>query len=52
VKIIAAIHWEALRLWVKGLRLVPRPLAVPDTGLATTKTKYFIAPRSSAHVKD
>lgn len=25
VKIIAAIHWEALRLWVKGGRLVPRP---------------------------
>lgn len=25
VKTIAAIHWEALRLWLKGLRLVPRP---------------------------
>jgi DUF1365 family protein len=25
LKIVAAIHWEALRLWVKGLRLVPRP---------------------------
>ena len=24
-KIIAAIHWEALRLWLKGARLVPRP---------------------------
>lgn len=23
-KIIAAIHWEALRLWLKGARLVPR----------------------------
>jgi uncharacterized protein len=23
-KIIAAIHWEALRLWIKGARLVPR----------------------------
>jgi DUF1365 family protein len=25
LKIVAAIHWEALRLWVKGVRLVPRP---------------------------
>jgi DUF1365 family protein len=25
LKVIAAIHWEALRLWLKGLRLVPRP---------------------------
>ncbi|MDB5654352.1 MAG: hypothetical protein JWQ94_1965, partial [Tardiphaga sp.] len=24
-KIMAAIHWEALRLWIKGARLVPRP---------------------------
>jgi DUF1365 family protein len=28
-KIVAAIHWEALRLWVKGVRLVPRPDAAP-----------------------
>jgi DUF1365 family protein len=27
VKIVAAIHWEALRLWLKGARLVPRPAA-------------------------
>ncbi len=25
LKIVAAIHWEALRLWVKGMRLVTRP---------------------------
>jgi DUF1365 family protein len=25
LKIVAAIHWEALRLWLKGVRLVPRP---------------------------
>jgi DUF1365 family protein len=25
LKIMAAIHWEALRLWLKGARLVPRP---------------------------
>jgi len=32
-KIMAAIHWEALRLWIKGARLVPRPvgsLSVPS----------------------
>jgi DUF1365 family protein len=28
-KVIAAIHWEALRLWLKGLRIRPRP-APPD----------------------
>jgi len=25
LKVIAGIHWEALRLWRKGLRIVPRP---------------------------
>jgi DUF1365 family protein len=24
-KIVAAIHWQALRLWLKGVALVPRP---------------------------
>jgi hypothetical protein len=28
-KIVAAIHWEALRLWLKGARLLPRPDAAP-----------------------
>ena len=28
-KVVAAIHWEALRLWIKGARLVPRPKAQP-----------------------
>jgi uncharacterized protein len=38
LKIVAAIHWEALRLWLKGARLVPRPTAAPasaDTGANT-----------------
>jgi DUF1365 family protein len=30
-KIVAAIHWEALRIWLKGARLVPRA----DASLAT-----------------
>jgi uncharacterized protein len=28
LKIVAAIHWEALRLWLKGVRPVPRPTIV------------------------
>jgi DUF1365 family protein len=27
LKVVAAIHWQALRLWLKGARLVPRPYA-------------------------
>ena len=29
LKVVAAIHWEALKLWWKGVRLQPRPSA-PD----------------------
>lgn len=28
LKVIAGIHWEAARLWVKGLRFHPRPAAL------------------------
>ncbi len=31
-KVVAAIHWEALRLWVKGAPLVPRPASNVRTG--------------------
>ena len=27
LKVIGAIHWEALKIWVKGIKLVPRPNA-------------------------
>jgi DUF1365 family protein len=27
MKVVAAIHWEALKIWCKGVRLRPRPLA-------------------------
>jgi uncharacterized protein len=39
LKIIGAIHWEALRLWLKGVRLVPRPVpsAAPRPDSATAK---------------
>jgi len=36
LKIVAAIHWEALRLWLKGARPVPRPYAAPNAASSTT----------------
>ena len=39
LKIVAAIHWEALRLWLKGVRLVPRPHTAP----ADTASKIALA---------
>jgi len=43
-KIMAAIHWEALRLWLKGARLVPRPHAAPSHAvLKTTALKTNLA---------
>ncbi len=47
-KIVAAIHWEALRIWLKGTRLVPRAEPVrtktdPDTGLATGDCNDYTA---------
>ncbi|SDR45600.1 hypothetical protein SAMN05444161_4072 [Rhizobiales bacterium GAS191] len=32
-KVVAAIHWEALKLWLKGARLVPRPAPPAATSL-------------------
>ena len=37
LKIVAAIHWEALRLWVKGARLVPRQNAAIDPRFSMDK---------------
>lgn len=48
LKIITAIHWEALRLWLKGLRLVPRENAAAETGLATGKSCDYTSPVWSA----
>jgi uncharacterized protein len=36
LKIFAAIHWEALRLWIKGARLAPRPDAAPAKAAANS----------------
>ena len=39
-KIIGAIHWQALRLWIKGAKIVPRPqLASGRTGARPEGTK-------------
>ncbi|WP_298253377.1 DUF1365 domain-containing protein [Bradyrhizobium sp.] len=49
VKIIAAIHWEALRLWWKGVRFVPRRSEQPDTSLATGPRDDYTSTVTSAH---
>jgi hypothetical protein len=45
-KIVAAIHWEALRLWLKGARLVPRAHVAgtdigPNTILASSRRNDY-----------
>ena len=52
MKITAAIHWEALRLWLKGARLVPRTGAALNTGLATGKGNDYTSPALSTRAKD
>jgi DUF1365 family protein len=52
MKIMAAIHWEALRLWLKGARLVPRRGTAFNNGLATGKSNDYTSPALSAHAKD
>jgi DUF1365 family protein len=48
-KIVAAIHWEALRLWLKGVRLVPRSKAAPDNNsLASGQCNAYDAPALAA----
>jgi DUF1365 family protein len=51
LKIVAAIHWEALRLWLKGVRLVPRHNATSDSGLATGNSNHYTSPVLSARGK-
>jgi len=49
LKIMAAIHWEALRLWLKGAQLVPRPDVAAqvdaETTLAAGKSRAYIINR-------
>src|SRR5713101_2236723 len=50
--LVAAIHWEALRLWLKGARLVPRPNTAParpaNTVLATGECNDYSGTALSA----
>lgn len=45
LKIIGAIHWQALRLWLKGVKLVPRPDSATakgdNTSLASGKNRAY-----------
>ena len=51
-KIVAAIHWEALRLWLKGARLVPRTGAASNPGLANGNTNDYTSPVLSTRAQD
>jgi DUF1365 family protein len=46
-KIVAAIHWEALRLWLKGTRLVPRP----DSAIANDARDTLSVPEGNNYVR-
>jgi DUF1365 family protein len=52
MKIMAAIHWEAMRLWLKGARLVPRNDAARNTGLATGKSNDYTPPALSTRARN
>jgi DUF1365 family protein len=52
VKIMAAIHWEALRLWLKGARLVPRKGEDHNTGLASGNSSDYTSPVLSSRAQD
>jgi hypothetical protein len=45
-KVTLAIHWEALRLWLKGMRLRPRPAAPARQAAAAINTSN----RTDTHV--
>ena len=45
LKIIGGIHWEALKLWLKGMRLVKRPLPLDPT-VSISKTANDLPERS------
>jgi DUF1365 family protein len=48
LKVIGAIHWEALRLWLKGVRLVPRPGETVDGSLAAGAQRDYTPRMMSA----
>lgn len=48
LKVVSVIHWQALRLWLKGARLVPRPdttaTNITNTALASRERRAYINP--------
>jgi DUF1365 family protein len=48
LKVVAAIHWEALRLWLKGARLVPRRDNGIDGSLASEVRSDYTSTAASA----
>ena len=56
-KVVAGIHWEALRLWLKGMRLVsrppaPTPVSYGDPASAAARTRPVGQPARSATGRD
>jgi uncharacterized protein len=49
IKVVTAIHWEALRLWLKGVRLVPRRDEQINGSLASEARGDYISPVMPAH---
>jgi DUF1365 family protein len=45
LKVVGGIHWEALKIWVKGVALKPRPLAPKNP------VSFIRSSRNSSKVK-
>jgi DUF1365 family protein len=35
IRVVVAIYWQALRLWLRGARYHPHPVNVEDSGAST-----------------
>jgi DUF1365 family protein len=46
-KVMAGIHWEALKLWIKGLRIRSRPVPPPPVSYDATGEWRTMAHRPS-----
>lgn len=49
VKVVAGIHWEALKLWLKGVRLVDRPEPPEPVSYSDRPPQQSIKPIEPAH---
>lgn len=52
LKIVAAIHWEALRLWLKSAQLAQRAGAGSNPCLASGKSNDYTSPVLSTRAQD